>query len=327
MELAQPLPWHDAQWTSIQQRRTAQRLPHALMLTGPAGVGKEQFAARIAAALLCARPDANGEACGACAPCQLFRAGTHPDLRWVAPEEEGKAVRIDAIRDLIAYLSLTSQFGGYKIAVVTPAERMNSAAANALLKTLEEPAPQTLLVLVCARPGALPPTVRSRCQIIGFGVPDQAQALSWLRQQGVESPETALEAAGGAPLKAREFAVSGGLQLRTQLLEDLQRLADDKGDPIGLAAHYHGQDGRVMYSWLLSYVTDMIRLAMMPGPAGRRQPDSLGHLARLAQGRNPTHLFQYRDDLLNALWMSDTQVNAQLLMEDLFVRWSRLVKR
>ncbi len=312
------LPWHDAQWKSLLRRVAAQRLPHALMLAGPAGVGKGLFAERLARALLCTHRDDEGEACGRCAACQLYAAGTHPDIRRVAPEEEGKAIRIDAVRDAIGNLTLKSQYGGYKIALLTPADRMNNAAANALLKTLEEPAPQTLLVLVCARPAALPATVRSRCQRVNFAAPPREQALDWLQRHEVSSAERALEVAAGAPIKALELAASGDLALRDQLLADLDRLARGAGDPAAIAARYHQLDARMVYSWLLGHVADMIRLSMVPGAGGSAARQGV---AGTAPGWHPARLFQYYDDLLNALWLADTQVNAQLLLEDLLIRW------
>lgn len=321
------LPWQEAQWNVIQRRRAADRLPHALLLTGPEGVGKVQFAERLVRALLCTQPRAGGDACGHCAACQLCQAGTHPDLRRVAPEEPGKAIRIDAVRDLIRYLALKSQFGGYKVATVSPAERLNSASANALLKTLEEPTAQTLLVLSSARPSALPATVRSRCQQVKFRVPEREQALNWLRRQGVESPENALGITAGAPLKAMVLAGSEQLKLRLQLAQDLDRLGRTAADPTAVAARYHQADTRVVLGWLLSYVADMIRLAMVPNSPGLGNSDIREELAGLAAGKLPEDLFRYQDALLSAQWMSETQVNAQLLMEDLFVRWSRLGTR
>lgn len=327
MAAGERLPWHESSWHQVCQRRSAGRLPHALILTGIAGLGKGQFAERLADALLCATPTRDGDACSHCAPCKLLRAGTHPDMRRVTPEEPRKAIRIDAVRELISYLTLKSQYSGYKVAIVSPADRMNAAAANALLKTLEEPTAQTLLILVSARPSVLPATIRSRCQVIAFGVPERAQALGWLRQQGVESAETALDVAGGAPLKALQVATSDDLSLRSQLAEDLGRLANNRVDPVALAARYSQSEVRSICSWLLSYVTDMIRLAMVPNPPGLRNSDVQGGLARLAADIRPAELFLFQDALLNAQWMSDTQINAQLLMEDLFVRWSRLKPR
>ncbi|MFO7642692.1 MAG: DNA polymerase III subunit delta', partial [Candidatus Competibacteraceae bacterium] len=162
------LPWHEPLWRQFQQSRAAGRLPHALLLAGPAGLGKLAFAKRLARALLCETPDVEGDACGRCRSCRLFQAGSHPDYRMEQPVEEGKAIRIDPIRELCGFLGFTAQYGGYKIALLEPADRLNLNAANSLLKTLEEPPGDCLLLLVTAHPARLPATVRSRCQKVSF---------------------------------------------------------------------------------------------------------------------------------------------------------------
>ena len=149
------LPWQHTRWQEMLARRANGRLPHALLLCGLRGVGKQHFAARFAQALLCEQPASDGQACQACRSCLLFRAGTHPDYWPVTPAEEGKSILIDQIRELNASLVFTSHAGGYKIAALWPADRMNSAAANALLKTLEEPSANTLLMLITSRPAFL----------------------------------------------------------------------------------------------------------------------------------------------------------------------------
>lgn len=318
------LPWHDAQWHHVQRLDEKQRLPHALLLTGANGVGKERFAERFAQWLLCQQSVVRLDACGECVTCRLYEAGTHPDLRRVSPEESGKAIRIDAIRDLIDYLALKSQYGGYKVAIITPADRLNSAAANALLKTLEEPTAQTLVILVTARPSYLPATVRSRCQTITFGRPPRNQALEWLRECGVESPEVVLDACAGAPLAALGLASSGESQARQQLLEDLREVESGRVDPIVAAGRYAQQDSRIVCSWLLSYVADMIRLAMVSEPPELCNADLRDPLDQLVQDKQIEALFGYQDILMQAQRMADTSANAQLMMEDLLVRWIQL---
>ncbi|RMG36493.1 MAG: DNA polymerase III subunit delta', partial [Gammaproteobacteria bacterium] len=142
------LPWQTDRWEELVARRRSGRFPHALLLSGPQGIGKRQFAHRVAAALVCDATDPAAAPCGSCRSCRLVRSGTHPDIRWLTPEAEGKAIRVDAVRSLIDQSSLTTQAQGMRVFIVEPADAMNAAAANALLKTLEEPPASSCLLLV-----------------------------------------------------------------------------------------------------------------------------------------------------------------------------------
>src|SRR3569833_523405 len=195
--------------------RRGGRLPHALLLTGPQGMGKQRFAENWMAGLLCEAPDAEGCACGVCRSCQLLAAGNHPDYRQLTPPEEGKVIGVDQVRELIQYVALTPQYGRYKIALIHPADKLNINAANSLLKTHEEPPSHSLLMLVSARPRRLPDPVRSRCQLVHFSPPPDEVAAGWLAiQVSVAAPGQLLKLADGAPLRALELAAADELALR-----------------------------------------------------------------------------------------------------------------
>ncbi|MCU7810034.1 MAG: DNA polymerase III subunit delta', partial [Candidatus Thiodiazotropha sp. (ex Notomyrtea botanica)] len=199
------LPWQDEQWLRLQQARQQGRLPHALLFGGPRGVGKEAFALAFAQATLCPDSDDEGRPCGICRHCHLLHSGTHPDFQWVVPEEESKSgeIKIDAIRKLTASAGLTAQSGGHKVVIIQPAHRMNTAAANSLLKTLEEPTRDTLIILLTDQPARLLPTIRSRCQQVHFQIPPNQDSLDWLGGKIKHADgETLLSLASGAPLLA-----------------------------------------------------------------------------------------------------------------------------
>lgn len=256
-------PWHDDAWSRLQARRERGALPHALLLAGPAGLGKRDFLAAFVKGLLCQRP-VGGEACGTCRACQLVDAGTHPDLIALSfgLRKDGvtrSEIVVDQVRDLSQRLSMASQFGGWQVVTIDPADAMNPAAANALLKTLEEPTPSTLLVLVADQPARLPATIRSRCQRIDFLVPPRDVALEWLRAEGVTDAPAALEAAGGNPGMARAWAADGALKQRGEVRHDLKALAAGRGDAMEVIKRWQAADP-ARYLWFAAQAaTDELR--------------------------------------------------------------------
>lgn len=176
------LPWHAESFRRFNELGESQRLPHALLLDGAPGTGRNAFANLLAAQLLCAAPTIDGP-CGDCKSCALFVSGAHPDLHRVTPEEEGKSIGIGAIRDAIMFASKTASTSRYKVLLVTPTESMTTAAYNAFLKCLEEPADNTVVLLVFAKGNAMPATIRSRCQRWPLTSPSAAEVRPWLSEQ------------------------------------------------------------------------------------------------------------------------------------------------
>ncbi len=222
---SQPMQWHDESWQRLLQQTAQQRLPHALLLAGPAGCGKRQFAAAAAALWLCNAPQPQG-ACGKCQSCHLMQVGSHPDVLF--PETSGKSeqLRVNEIRDVVDFCAKTGQMGQRRLVLLQPACHMNRSAQNALLKTLEEPGDGTLLLLVADSPQLLLPTIKSRCQQWYFAPPSMADALAWLQQQGQQSgaAEAALAATAGAPLQAAAVLESDWFQQRQEWMTLLLQL-------------------------------------------------------------------------------------------------------
>jgi DNA polymerase-3 subunit delta' len=209
-------PWLNEIWSQLLERRRAP--PHALLITGRQGLGKQELAETFSKAMLCRAPAPDGSACGRCEACHWFAQGTHPDFRLIAPEaddpaEDGRpagarasrTIRIHQVRALQDWLAVGAHQSGWRLAVIVPAEAMTVSTANALLKTLEEPPPASVLLLVCHQPSRLLPTVRSRCQQIVCPVPPRATGEAWLRAQGIDEPALRLALSSGAPLTARDF--------------------------------------------------------------------------------------------------------------------------
>ena len=264
-------PWHADAWARLQARRERDALPHALLLAGPAGLGKREFLDGFVKGLLCQQPS-DGGACGVCRSCLLLAAGTHPDvvsLSFGLRKDGGTRTEIvvDQVRDLSQRLAMSSQFGGWQVATIDPADAMNAAAANALLKTLEEPTPSTILILVADEPARLPATIRSRCQRIDFLVPSREVALDWLRGQGVADAAAALEAAGGNPGLARDWAADGALKQRAEVRNDLKGLAAGRGDAMEVVKRWQAT-APARYVWFAAQAaTDELRARTAGGPA------------------------------------------------------------
>ena len=249
------------QWNgSIREQLLGQgldRLPHAVLLVGPAGVGKTAFSEQLAALLLCESITSELTACGECPACRWLDAGNHPDFRRVAPEgdddaEEGASgkatektkkrsaniIKIDQIRELEGFVFTGSHRNGNRVVLITEADAMNPAAANSLLKILEEPPASVYFILVSSKTKSLLPTIRSRCRVIPFGAPDADAAAAWLASVGLEKQaQRYLKLAGGAPMRVAQWQEQGQLAPIDALVESL---ISPPADPIALAARWDG---------------------------------------------------------------------------------------
>ncbi len=235
------LPWQQADWQRLVS--FGDRLPHAILLYGAAGIGKVALAELFAQALLCEQPLDNGMPCQTCPSCGWFSQYSHPDYRRIRPEtldedeasadaDDAKAEKtsktkasreivINQVRALSDFMSVSTHRQGKRVVLLYPAEALNIPAANALLKSLEEPQANTVFILVTHSLDRLLPTILSRCHKIALSFPEKTQALDWLTQQGVNSAEELLALQGGAPLAAQELAESGQMQEVQDLLQVL----------------------------------------------------------------------------------------------------------
>lgn len=316
-----PLPWQVETWRSLTARLTEGRLPHALLITGEAGLGKSLMAAAFAKLALCRSPRSDS-ACGSCNACAQFTAGTHPDYLRVTIEEEKSAISVEQVRDLIADLQLKSGHGGRKLALIEPADAMSVAAANSLLKTLEEPPADTLLLLVSAAPGRLPATVRSRCQTLGLAAPAPAAAVEWLNARQPRSDwAVLLGLCGGAPLAALELAATDIEVRRQAFFSALMRLREGKANPVMLAVHPKDAYPELL-RLLWSFVSDLILLRC----AGSRAPlvnrDQLPLLQKAAEGIHLRSLYAYLDRVQAAIQALETPANRELTFSVLLADWA-----
>jgi DNA polymerase-3 subunit delta' len=317
-------PWNEALWQDLTRDRS--RLPHALLLHGPRGVGKRDFALAMAKWLLCESPSEIG-ACGHCKSCGWFEQGAHPDFRLVEPasdsdraEESGKKssklITISEIRELGDFLGLVSHQGGWRVVVIQPAELMNPAAGNALLKTLEEPPVGVLLILVAHQPRRLLPTVRSRCRKVALRLPSRDQAWDWLAANGLPQAVSALDEVGGAPLLALDHSEPDRLERRRRFLATLA--APDASSLSQLAQEFQ-QRLDESWGWLSRWLYDVLAIQAAGSP--RYFPEQRTDLERLANRAQPVALWQFQRELLGAGRWLRHPLNGQLLLESWLLRY------
>ncbi len=313
------LPWQVAARERLETALAGGRLPHALLLHGPEGVGKERFAAVIASGLLCRqRAPHSILPCGHCSECSLSRAGSHPDLYWLRRPDERKSIGIDAVRETCEQLAMTSLRGGHRVAVLLPAQAMTVSAQNALLKTLEEPAPRTLLVLVTSRPSGLLPTLRSRCQRIEIPRPDVQAAEGWLAGELGRNPAPGLlDLAGGAPLKALALAPHFAA-LSEQMTELLRQLLDGHAEVTGTAAEMLGDGLAVRLDWMEAWIGGLLR-SHAGADANELTFPGASLLQRRAAEVNISAAFRMVDRLREARRLLEGSAAAQLVVEALLV--------
>jgi DNA polymerase III subunit delta' len=299
-------------------------LPHGFLVCGRAGAGQAEIATWLAARLLCRA--AEGQPCGSCTDCRLILAGSHPDFRWVSVLADKKEISIDQLRALSETLSMRSYRGGAKVAVISPAEGMSAKAHNALLKTLEEPAPETYLVLATSRLDRIPKTILSRCARLALPLPDEEAALAWLRQQdkAVDWPAV-LALARGAPFLAIEHEQAGLGSLDAEMLDVIAAAGEGQLDFVAFAAYSAKNAPAARLDWLENWLTrslkddalasDLVNNNRLPW---LRSPDrdtkiraGFGLLGRLREARR---------DMGGPL-------NMQLVFEDLAVSLASLVGR
>ncbi|QEM81384.1 DNA polymerase III subunit delta' [Halomonas binhaiensis] len=322
-----PLPWLMSRWHELVRLMDSGRLPHALLISGERGIGKQTLADALIARALCASP---GEvACGQCHSCHMLKAGYHPDLLRVAPEEGKRMIRIDPIRQVNTFVSQTAQQGGYRVIEIKPAEAMNVAASNALLKSLEEPGVATLFVLLSDMPSQLLPTIRSRCQQWNLAVPAVDTCLPWLTERlgGEDEARFWLRAAAGQPLTALDMAEPQARALRQQLHETFDALVRG-AEPVAEAARLDRQAIDSILWYGIDWLEDLIRFGLSGESQQLRNPDLMPlfrQAVKNARVRDWFRLLDYAREQRRLL-SAGANPNPQLVLEAWLVRWAALLR-
>lgn len=302
---------------SLNAARKAGRLPHALLIHDTAGGGGDWLANWAASVALCLSPD--DAPCGRCAGCVRVANNQHPDLVRVVPIEDSKQLRIEQVRELGQELSLTSHQGGYKVGILSPADSMNRFAANALLKTLEEPPARTLLILVASQPSRLPATILSRCQKLKVRAPTRAESLEWLQEtRGAGDWAGVLDVIGDAPFAAAEADPKAIPALGAETRRTLEEFEAGTGDPVATAERWHRSETALRLRCFETWLTDRIQRQVAPAAAvGNSGP---AHLPRGLSIMNIRGLFELVEGVRELRSSLDVPINRSLALELLFRR-------
>ncbi len=322
------LPWLEPGWSKLVNYINQDRIPQALLVTGLKGLGKHQLAEYYAQSLMCASPLSDTSYCGKCQSCTLFHAQTHPDFTVIEPEEIGKAIGIGAIRQLVSKLSLKPQFESHRLIIINPADSLNNAAANAFLKYLEEPTERTSLILISDKPYKLSATIRSRCQHLNIFVPEAIVVKPWLEQHGIsENLDLLMNISQGSPLLARQYAETSVLKLRMDCFKQWSTLSSSQESFTVLAEQWYKldiQETNLLMGWLISWVIDTMKLSYQQTPLRLYNFDLKSDLQELGHRLNLKDLYKYYDFLLLRQQSLESQLNKQLMFEEILIRWIEL---
>ena len=306
-------PWQQDAWGHLAQLLDQAKLPHAILLSGPHYCGLGRLGEQLQALLVCQQSE-SGKPCSQCQSCHLLAAGSHPDAACLRVEDSSTEIRIHQVRDLIHQVTLTPSISQRKVALIQPADAMNKASANALLKTLEEPAGHSVLILISNDPQRLLPTIRSRCQQITVPAPAKDQASQWLKDKYPDLEEQllaeALNAAQGMPLLAGLYLESDLLSQRKQVSRDLQALVRQQDNALSTAQRWADLPSGELWLWLSGWC----------GSLARKQVIGNDKVSGIHLPAN--RLLDLQKLALESWRLRDTPLRQDLLLTDWLLKWS-----
>ncbi|WP_077531260.1 DNA polymerase III subunit delta' [Vreelandella utahensis] len=326
-----PWPWQSGVHQQLSQRLREGRFPHALMLLGPAGVGKRQLAVSLASLLLCEAPVNAGEgmsACGECKQCRLLGGEGHPDARRLMPTDQSRYIRIHQVRALGGFVMESPQVARRKVAVIERADQLNLNAANALLKTLEEPPSDTFLLVLQREGQPVLPTIRSRCQILRVEAPGTAEARNWLaerRDEDAAALDQALRWAGGAPLEALRLLEADRPGQRAQCLKALQQALKSEITMSEAVKPFLAMPLTEALDLLQGWALDLARAGA--DPEAIADSEAAPMLRFLAGRRHPAELTSLHEAIMEVRRGLDYNVNPELELIGVLERWRQLMRR
>ena len=319
-------PWQDNNWKYFVQARAANHLPHALLLVGEEGIAKYILAKRMAKSLLCMQP-IEFESCGKCQSCKTYESGANPDYTQIELAEDKQQISVDQIRKLNEFLTYTRSFNTHRVAIINPIERMNNNAANSLLKSLEEPANNSVIILVASNLSKILPTIKSRCQLISVACPSKIQAIDWFKKNhpNIEHAELRLDIASFKPLKAFNIT-DDDISARSNFLEDLTNIVSENLSVVVTAKKWEKTNLESLLNWQITWAQQLIKVAECGSlSSDLNESHKTDRLYQIQQALfsqiKPDKRWQLYQHLIKQKQYIHTSVNTLMFIENMLLLW------
>jgi DNA polymerase-3 subunit delta' len=315
-------PWHQSSWDKIVTARSNNHLPHALLLSGAEGIGKLDFAKKLVTSFLCTAP-INNKACQNCQSCKTYHSGANPDFLNIELLEGKQQIGVDQIRKLSEFINYTRSFNAYRVVLLNPVERMNQNSANSLLKSLEEPASNTIIILVATHLSRILPTIKSRCQLITLASPSRKQAITWMKAQSPElsNAEECLSMAHGHPVTALKITEEDQSN-RQGFAEELLAVCQQQKTITEVAKKWEKFDHSELLNWQITWVQSFIKKQMIPTLDDTAEAHNLSEvLSKLSDTVSEHHQWSLYQQLIMQKQYIHTSVNSLLFIETMLLLW------
>ncbi len=309
--------WHQKTWNQLIATRKVKHLPHAILISGAKGTGKQLFAETLVNSLLCESPLDNDYACGYCKSCHVRKADAHPDYFQVTLEEKKTQIVVDQIRQLNEFLHMSRSYKGSRVAFINPAEALNVNAANSLLKSLEEPANNSVIILLTSQLSTLLATIKSRCQMLHLAMPNEKEALQWLSEQPIKhQAKELLEMAGGKPLYALALDNNEHFECRNDFANDLSAVINQKKSITDISKKWQNDSKQELLDWQIHWAQLLIKHYF--------NASQKNIILTIPQPVEIAALWQLHDQLIKFRAIAHTSLNAQLFIENMLLLWMKL---
>jgi len=316
-------PWHDNTWDQFASAYSQKHLPHAILLTGPQGVGKYAFSKKLVKSLLCLNPDPdNLKPCGVCQGCKTYESKANPDYMAIQLLEDKQQIGVDQIRQLSEFLAYSRSFDAYRVVLIHPVERMNQNAANSLLKSLEEPAENTVIILTATYLSKVMPTIKSRSQLLTLPMPDKKQAIDWIKQQSpnLKDIEELLEMSHGSPLLAIQTS-EDTIEKRNDFAKDILNIVEKNNSVTEIAKKWEKYDLESMLDWQIIWLQYFLKKMNAPNAHLSQFIIHSNILKKLEQEILKEQLWGLYQQLITKKQTVHTSVNPLINIENMLILW------